>query len=287
MYILINLFIFSIILFLYIHIYYHIKTSNYLEIYEVENVSKDSLEDLCNLKQPILINNITLLDNININYLSQNYNSFDIKIKNRNEEDLYVDMKLITAMELFNKDISATYYSENNRDFLDETTIYKIINTSDLFLRPYNVSFIDYDIIFGSINSYTPFRYNLNCRNYFKVISGKVEITLCPPKNHKYLYVKNNYEYLDYVSLIDINDVQNIYKNDFEKVKLLRIELSSKSLLQIPAYWFYSIKFLETETIVCHYKYKTYMSSVSIIPQLLMKFIQNNNVKTNLTKIIN
>ena len=287
MYILINLFIFCIILFLYIHIYYHIKTSNYLEIYEVENVSKDSLEDLCNLKQPILINSITLLDNISIDYLSQNYNSFDIKIKNRNEDDLYLDMKLMTAIELFKKDISANYYSENNRDFLDETTIYKIINTSDLFLRPYNVSFIDYDLIFGSINSYTPFRYNLNCRNYFNVLSGKIEITLCPPKNHKYLYVKNNYEYLDYVSLVDINNVQNIYKNDFEKVKLLRIELTCKSLLQIPAYWFYSIKFLEAETIVCHYKYKTYMSSVSILPQLFMKFIQNNNVKTNLTKIIN
>jgi len=35
------------------------------------------------------------------------------------------------------------------------------------FFRPYMLSNIEYDYIFGSKNSYTPLRYNLNYRNYF------------------------------------------------------------------------------------------------------------------------
>ena len=65
--ILINLLIFCIVLFFYIHIYNNIKTSNYLEIYEVESPSKEKFEELCNLKQPLLINNINLIED-NINY---------------------------------------------------------------------------------------------------------------------------------------------------------------------------------------------------------------------------
>ena len=63
MYILINLFVFCLILFLYIHIYFHIKTSNYLEIYEVESPSKEKLEELCDLKQPTICNNMNNITN--------------------------------------------------------------------------------------------------------------------------------------------------------------------------------------------------------------------------------
>ena len=38
--------IFCITLFLYLHIYYQLKTSNDLEIYEIENPSKEKLEEI-------------------------------------------------------------------------------------------------------------------------------------------------------------------------------------------------------------------------------------------------
>ena len=57
MLLIINLLILCIVLFVYIHIYTHIKTSNYLEIYEIENPSKDKFEDLVSMKQPLVINN--------------------------------------------------------------------------------------------------------------------------------------------------------------------------------------------------------------------------------------
>ena len=54
--IIISLFIFCIILFFYLHIQFHLKTSNDLEIYEVEQASKDRVEEICDLRQPVLIN---------------------------------------------------------------------------------------------------------------------------------------------------------------------------------------------------------------------------------------
>ena len=48
MLIIINILILCVVLFLYIHIYNHNKTSNYLELYEMENVSKEKLEDILN-----------------------------------------------------------------------------------------------------------------------------------------------------------------------------------------------------------------------------------------------
>ena len=58
------IFIFCIILFFYLHIYFHLKTSNDLEIYEIDKPSKDKFEEICDLKQPVVMNleNEQLLD---------------------------------------------------------------------------------------------------------------------------------------------------------------------------------------------------------------------------------
>lgn len=285
-YLLINFLIFVVILFLYIHIYNNIKTSNYLEIYEFEQLSKEKLEEYCDLKQPIILNTENIVD-FDINYLQTNYNGFDIKVINKEKNDMYLPIKLGVACDLFDKDSSSNYISEYNYDFLNETSLEKEYSNNDLILRPYSTSNIQYDMIMGSVNSYTQFKYSLACRNYFMVLSGSVEITMAPPKNSKYLYVNKNYEDLIFSSAIDINNVKEIYKNDFEKVKLLRITLSRDKLLFIPPYWFYSIKILEKDTLIANFQYRTFMNSLAIIPEISIQFLQKNNVKKNITKVIN
>ena len=282
--ILINLLILTIILFLYIHIYNQIKTSNYLEVYEIENISKDKFEELCDLKQPLLINNINLLK-FDISDIQSNYGSFDIKINNKDALDIFLPMKFLTAIELFNKDTSANYISENNKEFLEETSLIKEFSVNDLFLRPIGTSSIEYDLILGSINSHTPLSYNLNCRNYYSVLTGSIEVTLCPPKDYKYLYVNKDYENFKFTSMINILDPQEQYKNEFDKVKFLRVVLEPNRLLQIPAYWFFSIKILESNTLISNFKYTTYMNSLAMAPELFIKFLQKNNIKKNLAKV--
>ena len=271
--ILINLLVLSITLFLYIHIYSQIKTSNYLEVYEIENISKDKFEELCDLKQPLLINNIGLME-FDIPYIQSNYGSFDLKICNKDSCHIFLPMKFSTAIELFDKDNSANYISENNKEFLEETSLIKQFSLNDLFLRPVGTSSIEYDLILGSLNSYTPLSYNLNCRNYYSVLTGSIEVTLCPPKDYKYLYVNKDYENFKFSSMVDIFNPQNEYINEFEKVKFLRIVLEPNRLLQIPAYWFFSIKILESNTLVSNFKYTSYMNSLAMAPELFIKFLQ-------------
>ena len=282
--ILINLLILTATLFLYIHIYNQIKTSNYLEVYEIQNISKDKFEELCDLKQPLLINNIELL-NFDISYIQNYYGSFDIKIGNKNAYDMFLPMKFLTAIELFNKDNSANYISENNKEFIEETSLIKEFSINDLFLRPIGTSSIEYDLILGSINSYTPLSYNLNCRNYYSVLTGSIEVTLCPPKDYKYLYINKDYEHFKFTSMVDILNPQDEYKNQFDKVKFLRVVLKPNRLLQIPAYWFFSIKILESNTLISNFKYTTYINSLVMAPELFINFLQNNNIRQNVAKV--
>ena len=55
--IILKLLIFCIVLFIYIHICFYLKTSDDLEVYEIEQFSKSKLEDICDLRQPVVFNN--------------------------------------------------------------------------------------------------------------------------------------------------------------------------------------------------------------------------------------
>jgi len=282
MLIIINLLILCIVLFAYIHIYHHIKTSNYLEIYEIENPSKDKLEDLTAMRQPLVINNITL-NNMTLDYLKSNYPTFELSLYNK-VSDLFVKIKLEEFYKLIVSKDSYNILTYNNYDFLEETTIDKHLEVNDLFLRPYNMLSKKYDILMGSINSVTQLKYSINSRNILYVSYGKIEVTLCPPKDYKHLHVKKNHETLEFYSQINIYDVEQKYYNDYNKVKFLRIVLVPNQVLLIPPYWFYSIKILELNTLVFYNTYRTYAGTVAIIPDLFMQLLQQDNLKLNITK---
>ena len=59
--------IFCVVLFIYLHIHFHLKTSNDLEVYEIDQPSKDKLEEVCDLRQPVLFDyaNERLMDQVN------------------------------------------------------------------------------------------------------------------------------------------------------------------------------------------------------------------------------
>lgn len=279
----INFMIFCIVLFIYIHVYNHIKTSNYLEVYEIENLSKDKFEDIINFKQPLLLNNNSLINNVDVNYLISNYPTFDLNLYNK-QNGLFLKTKMEDFDSIINSDISNIYITYNNKEFLEETTLEKLLSSNDAFFRPYNVCNKNYDIIMGKKNNTTQLKYSINSRNILYLSSGKIEVTMCPPKYYKNLHVQKNYELLDFYSAIDINNVQSNYKNDYYKVKFLRVLLNTSQVLIIPPYWFYSIKFLEENSIVFFNSYRTYTSSIAIVPDLFIQLLQENNLKLNIIK---
>ena len=283
-------FVFCVVLFFYLHIQFHLKTGEDLEIYEIDQTSKDKMEEICDLRQPVLFDCDDESHKINSKkYLLDNYPIFEIKIRESKlsgldtESELYVPLQLHVANKLFTEDKKAAYFSENNSDFLVETGAVKNMLYNDEFLRPHLVSNCIYDVLFGSANVETPFRYEINYRNYFMVTQGSIKIKLSPPKSSRYLYPVNDYENLEFRSPICPWSPQTKYRADFSKIKCLDIVLTPGRFLFIPAYWWYSFKFADNTSVSC-FKYRTYMNNIAICPNLFMYALQNQNVERKLVK---
>ena len=276
--------IFCIVLFLYIHINFHLKVSNDLEVYEIDQPSKDKLEEICDLRQPVIFNyNVDeLIQECNIDYIGKNYGAFDIKVRNVKNYDsnseLYLPVTLNAATEIFRKDNEERFISENNADFLEETSMIKCFRGNDNFLRPFSVSNCYYDLLFSSKNTKTPLKYDINYRNFYLVTHGSVRIKLLPPKSSKYLYTIYDYDNFEFISPINPWNVQSQFKPDYDKLKTLEVTLNEGQIIYIPAYWWYSIQF-DDESSVCVFKYRTYMNNIAISNHIIVNMLQSQNIK--------
>jgi len=284
---LVSVVIFCVVLFLYLHITHHLNVSNDLEVYTIERPSKDKLEEICGLKQPVIFdyNNDDIMTNVTFNMLEHKYGAFDMKIRDITKYDENTEMHLpfITkeVRNVFDGDNSSKYITENNDDFLDETGVKKTFAYNDSFLRPPLVSKCEYDFISGSDGSYTPLRFSINHRNYFYVTSGRVDIKLIPPYNKRYLFVEKDYDNYEFRSPVDPWNVQEKYKRDYDKVKSLDVTIDAGTIVVIPPYWFYSIKFMGIPS-VCSMSYQTIMNTLAILPEIGMTVLQCQNIKHNI-----
>jgi len=287
-------FIFCIILFLYLHIQFHLKTSDELEIYEIDQVSKEKLEEICDLRQPVLLDGDEdlqkMIDATNKAKLLNTYPIFEVKIidtqHQNNDDDISLPLHLQMAEKLFKEDTAGRYFSESNVDFLNDTGVVKNLSYNDSFLRPPLVSNRYYDVVIGSSGVETPFRYDLNYRNYYFVTQGTVNVKLSPPKSGRYLYPIMDYENFEFRSPINPWSPQTKYAADFDKIKCLDIVLVPGRVLFIPAYWWYSFKLGENSSMGC-LKYRTYLNNVAISPHIFMYALQNQNVERRIVKTMN
>jgi len=285
----IAIFIFCVVLFLYLHIYYHLKTSNDLEVYTIEKPSKNKLEEICDLRQPVVFefSNERLLESCNLASLDDNYGAFDIKLRDiQNKDDnseLYLPFLFKEALNIFQNDKNSKYITENNGEFLEETAAIKNFRYNDSFLRPPMVSKCIYDLWSGSIGAQTPLRYNLEYRTFVYITSGKAKLKLIPPHSSKYLNTEKDYDNFEFRSPVNPWNIQNEYKADFDKVKVLDLDIIPGYIIFIPAYWWYSIEYEELSSI-CIFKYRTFMSSLSTLPQTLMSYLQKQNIKREIAK---
>lgn len=284
-------FIFCLVLFIYLHVQFHLKTSNDLEIYEVDQASKDRLEEILDIRQPVLFDfdNQKIIDTTNRNYILNNYHAFEVKIRNTkeiisdNDSEMYIPLPLHAAIKLFDEDKSGTYFTENNTEFLQESAVIKNMQYNDSFLRPYMLSNCNYDIMIASNGCCTPFRYEINYRNFFILTQGSAQIKLACPQNIKYLYPDYDYENFEFRSPVNPWNPQAKYSADFDKMKCLEFTLVPGKTLFIPAFWWYSIKFNKDTSISC-FRYRTYMNNIAITPYVFLHALQLQNVKRNSSK---
>lgn len=282
--------IFCVILFFYLHIYFHMKTSNDLEVYEIDQPSKDKLEEVCDLRQPVLFDyaNERLMESCTLNAIRASYGAFDVRLRNVKDAadeadatELYVPLTLHAVAESFRSDKESRYISENNGDFLEETGLVKTFKYNDAFLRPPMVSKCMYDFMCASPGTTTPLRYELNYRNYYLVTHGSVKMRLIAPHASKYLYPVSDYDNFEFRSPVNPWKVQSEYRADFDKIKTMDVELRAGQIIYIPAYWWCSIQFPEMQpnATICCFKYRTYMNTISVLDKICMWFLQQQNVK--------
>ena len=287
--IIISFFVFCLVLFLYLHIQFHLKTSDDLEMYELDQASKDKFEEICDIRQPVLFSfdNQKICDTTNQSFILQHYYAFEVKIRNITYVDtttteLFVPLPIHSAIKLFQEDKQSTHYSENNAEFLQETGVIKNMQYNDEYLRPYMVSNCHYDILMGTEGCATPFRYEINYRNFFLVTQGSAQIKMAPPKSTRYLYCVYDYENFEFKSPVNPWNPQPQYTADFDKMKCLEFTLTPGKTVYIPAFWWYSITF-HKNTSISSFKYRTYMNNLAISPYIGMHILQLQNIKRNYT----
>ena len=269
--------------------HFHLNTSDDLEVYTIERPSKETLEEICNIRQPVVFEfkNERLLESCNLTNLDDNYGAFDIQVRDVTNKDenseLYLPFLLKEAINIFGEDKNEKYISEKNQDFLKETGAIKNYNYNDAFLRPPLVSKCIYDFMTGSVGSKTPLRYNINYRNFYYNTLGRVNIKLIPPSSSKYLYPVKDYDNFEFRSPVNVWNVQQEYKADFDKVKVLDVTLNKGEIIFIPAYWWYSIEY-ETVSSICAFKYRTFMNSLAISPEIVLSMLQGQNIKRDTVK---
>ena len=292
--VLIPICLFLIVLFLYVYVMNQFKKSEDLDIYEMDYSSNQYLQEICEIRQPVLFNFFTVDPNFFYDLSHRSivkYGSYDVKIKDAHDyykESKNVDavaLSLTSTMNLFENDNAAHFFSENNEDFLDESGMLKIVQSMDDYLKPNFTIRRNYDLCFGSANSVTPLRYHTYYRQFLCVTTGKIHVKMTPWKSHKYLHPVVDYENYEFRSPVHPVNPQPHFAKDYEKTKFIEFDVLKGYVLYIPPYWWYSIEYSEANTFVAGVSYTTIMNCVSNLPNLMIHWLQQQNITKKITKI--
>lgn len=288
----ISISIFLIILFLYIHIIHQLKTSEDLEIYEMDYSTNAQLQEVCDVKQPVLFefNSVypDIFENMTKEEIFSKYGSYDVKIKDIRDYDQrdsvdYVVLSLQSSQNLVDSDPGSHYFSENNEELVDESGLSSVYKEIDTYLKPSFTLQTKYDIMFGSQNVVTPLRYHLNYRQFYIVKSGKIHVKMTPMKSKKYLNPIKDYDNYEFRSQINVWNPQPQYLHEMDKLKFLEFEVNAGNVLYIPAYWWYSIKY-DKDTIVYTATYNSIMNCIAHTPQWVLYYLQQHNIYKKIAK---
>lgn len=275
--------IFIIILFLYIHIASQYKKSGDLEIYETDFTNTQHLEDVCELKQPVLMDVQNLLPSLFQTIIPEEiaqYSRYDVHVKDVRDYQQKgtidpIVLPLHTTVEFFESDQNSNLYSENNEEFLEETQLLKKIKQVDSVLQPNFLARAEYDLLFGSCHTSTPFRYQTESRNFFIVTHGKIRVKMTNWENSKYMEPVKDYDNYEFRSL-----------QQSEKVRFIEFDVHEGSMLYVPPYWWYSLSLEEPNTFVCKCTYASFINQLSNIWDIGLYYLQQQNISKTVRREI-
>ena len=266
---------FCLTLFVYIHIKHHRKRSNDLDVYYIDYPSKEKLDEVCEMRQPVVFTAAKLADVIKTSFdmdtLVQKYGEFNVNIRLK---EALTPVRLRDAYSMCSQ--SSTLLSELNNDFVVETGLAKNLKTIEYMLRPSMVVMVKYDMLFGGKGSHTPLRMRINYKNYLTVVKGNVSVRLASSKYARELGLEHDYDAFDFLAKND--DVYN--------AKFLKVELKPFQSLFVPPHWFYSVEFESSDAVVVGMYYETAMSVMANAEDYIMQHLQSHNIRYKLPTYI-
>ena len=284
--------IFLLILCFYIHLQYQYKTSDDLEIYELDYTTNKQLQEICYLKQPVLFqidhfkdvesffSTISLLGLISLGE-KEDMNVKDIRDyykPNITSVDA-ISLSFSSAYGLMETDSKGYFFSENNSDFLRERS--RDFSKIDDYLASPWIIHKHYDLLFGSKNAHTPLRYHTETGRFLIISSSPnsldkkekyIRVKMIPWKNRKFLERETKKDYENY----EFWSPTNIWNNS---LKCLEFDVKEGYTLYIPPYWYYSIQFTTPTISVASFTYSTGMNIVSNLSNIGLYFLQQNNIR--------
>ena len=292
---LLNFLLFIIVLVIYIHIINQLKTSEDLEVYEMDYTNNQYLQEVCDIKQPVLFESNEIMpeffENINAETFKNN-DKYDVKIKDirdyYKEEGIdYIVLPVSSATNLMKTDTRSNYFTENNDEFIENADLYQFFHSNDTYLKPPLSMITKYDIMTGSTKTVTPLRYHTDFRKFISVHSGKTKIKMTPWKSNKYLAPYRDFENYEFRSRVNVWNPDKSHKNNVEKLRFFEFDITPGNTLHIPPYWWYSIQFNDdSDTIVTSITYNSIMNCLSNLPNWGLYYLQQTNTKTKITKTL-
>jgi len=294
--------IFLIVLFLYVHLAHQYKRSEDLEIYELDYASNAYLQEVCDVKQPVLFEYRSVVPEFYeaVTYddlLDDRYASYDIRVKEVADYFVeasgpevsvdYVVLPYSSGSNLMKSDPKSAYFSENNDEFVEESGLIAHLERNNDYLKPPMVVQTKYDLMLGSRGVALPFRYHTHHRHFVSVNSGKIRVKMTPWKSTKYLYPYRDFETYEFRSPVNVWTPQKKYRHETDKIRFLEFDVGEGFVLYVPPYWWYSIQYDNgVDTLLCGFTYNTPMNMVANMPYYVKYYIQQSNIQKRVAKVL-
>ena len=266
--------IFILTLLLYVHVQQEFKYFTDMQIYETKYSGKTQLAKETATKLPMIIH-LEEIPSIDLHDLKQNATD-DLQVRDvreiykTNNSDPF-PLNFSRTSTLIDTDKQSAFYSSHNSHLFANDSFTDITQKWDRFLKPF-ASFSQNDVLFGSKFTVTPFYYH-NATSLFLFIpprSKEVKIRMCPFSFRQKLQVVEDYTENEGWSPIPPKTIASTSG-------ILDFFLYSGKVLYVPPYWFYSIEFFDSKTIVNKVKYTTPLNALANIKSVFMKFSQNHS----------
>ena len=278
------------------------KTSEKFQLYEMDYTDNPALQTACNVKQPIVFEFRPIFAEFFYRQSPQIYleqmGLIDVALKDTDDYWMRTDLESVDYVVISYKSIHSLilsdarghYISEGNGDFVADANLGDLYRRLDEYLKPAYACHTGYDIVFGSKQATFPMRYHTHDRIFLCVLSGKISVRMAtwkssvncggrgePPRFPTIIRDYENYEFWVRENPWKPAGGGGVFTNF--QTRYLDFTVLAGQILFIPAYWFYSIRLDETNTILAEIKYNSPINMLANAWDIGKWYLQQKNIE--------